>query len=266
MKCLCNSTFCLTLLILICLERITANNSIYKMFTYHERDTHVSRAWYAQNSGVIRAYHARDTWTVFICKRCNVGVLMQYSKYFITHRQLIIKDFHTHNLYKKNAIINVPKEWLLQPEKFSPQNEAVYSVGIHPWWTTDYASTMQMLAHLPLLLKHPQVVAVGECGIDRMRGANIDFQTSIFVKQVALAESLRLPITLHIVRSFDILLRLNKQLCPTTQWTVHGFRGRPTLAQQLLNAGINLSFGTHYNIESWEITPPDRRHRETDDE
>lgn len=177
-----------------------------------------------------------------------------------------IYDFHTHNLLADNAIINIPADWLLHPSHFAPREGASYSAGIHPWWTVNEEQTKQMLNHLPILLDHPQVVALGECGIDRLRGANEEEQISIFTRQVAMAEKQRLPVTLHIVRAFDVLLRLHKLLHPTTQWTIHGFRGRPALAQQLLNVGIDLSFGSRYNAESWAITPPNRRHRETDEE
>ncbi len=177
-----------------------------------------------------------------------------------------INDFHTHNLMAKHAIINVPRDWLLCPEKIVMQPDAVYSVGIHPWWTSDHAATICMLKAMPQLLNHRQVVAVGECGIDRMQGADIDEQINVFTEQVALAEQYNMPITLHVVRAFDVLLLLHKQLHPTTQWTVHGFRGKPALATQLLNAGIDLSFGAKYNVESWALTPTNRRHVETDSE
>lgn len=175
-------------------------------------------------------------------------------------------DFHTHNLLATNAIINVPKAWLLCPTQFKPREGAKYSVGIHPWWTSDMAEAEQLLLNMPQLLSHPQVVAVGECGLDSLQGASLSEQEHIFIAQIEFAERFRLPVTLHIVRCFDCLLRLKKQLKPTTQWTVHGFRGKPALAQQLLNAGINLSFGVRYNPQSYEITPPNRRYTETDDE
>lgn len=178
----------------------------------------------------------------------------------------IVKDFHTHNLLAEDAIINVPEEWLLCPSRFSPREGAFYSVGIHPWWTIDNARTAQILGVMPSLLTHPQVVAVGECGIDRLRGADEDEQTRIFLLQAEMAEKYRLPMTLHIVRAYDVLLRLKKSVQPTVKWTVHGFRGKPSLAKQLLDAGIDLSFGKYYHAESWAMTPPERRHRETDDE
>ena len=84
-----------------------------------------------------------------------------------------------------------------------------------------------MLQNLPLLLEHPQVIALGECGLDALRGALLEEQERIFRHQIRLAEAYNKPVTLHIVRTFDRLLRLHKELHPTTQWTVHGFRGKP---------------------------------------
>ena len=110
------------------------------------------------------------------------------------------------------------------------------------------------------------MVQVGECGLDRLHGADLDTQCAVFAAQVALAEQHRLPLTLHVVRAFDVILRLHKQLRPTTRWTIHGFRGKPALARQLLDAGFDLSFGFHHNPEAFAITPPERRHFETDGE
>ena len=177
-----------------------------------------------------------------------------------------ITDFHTHNLQAQHAIINAPQAWLQTPSLFLPREGAYYSVGIHPWWSGDADFVRSMLQHLPTLLQHSQVIALGECGLDALRGAPLDEQERIFCAQIEMAEAYQLPVTLHIVRAYDYLLRLKKQLRSTTQWTVHGFRGKPALAQQLLQAGIDLSFGKRHNAESWNITPENRRWHETDDD
>ena len=159
-----------------------------------------------------------------------------------------ITDFHTHNLEADNAIISVPEDWVRNPAYFAPRNGAWYAVGIHPWWTADAEGCRHMLANMPLLLQHPQVIMLGECGLDALRGAPLAEQERLFVAQIALAESQQLPVTLHIVRTYDRLLRLHK----------------PSLAHQLLEAGIDLSFGQLHNAASWEVTPPQRRHTESD--
>lgn len=175
-------------------------------------------------------------------------------------------DFHTHNLAVPagTAVVNVPKDWLLRPEAFAPVAGGLYSAGIHPWWTTADEWSDMLFEGLEILLPHPQVVVLGECGLDRLRGGSMERQCEVFVRQVRLAEHFGLPVTVHCVRAFDVLLRLRKSLRPSTQWTVHGFRGRPALARQLLAAGFDLSFGSRYDAGSFSLVPPSRRRVETD--
>ncbi|MBR1732240.1 MAG: TatD family hydrolase [Alloprevotella sp.] len=177
-----------------------------------------------------------------------------------------MNDFHTHNLdaLPGKAIINLPAEALLHPDSFTFRPGCLYSAGIHPWWTDAAENIPGFIEGLRRIAAHPQVVAIGECGFDRLRG-DLRLQEEIFPLHIEIAEAHQKPVTLHCVRAFDLLLAARKRLQPTTQWTVHGFRGKPSLARQLLEAGLDLSFGQHYNAESFEITPPQRRHRETDD-
>jgi len=174
-------------------------------------------------------------------------------------------DFHTHDMAAQagTAILNLTREQLLRPETFRPAANGLYSAGIHPWWTD--ADTAPLLAGLEKLLPHPSVVAVGECGFDRLRGGSLSRQLAVFEKQISLAGKYSLPVTIHCVRAFDLLLKCAKQLRPATRWTVHGFRGRPALARQLLDAGFDLSFGPHFNPASLRLVPPSRRRFETDD-
>lgn len=174
-------------------------------------------------------------------------------------------DFHTHDLSSPagTALVNLPRECLLRPAAFRPAPGGLYSAGVHPWWTD--ADPAPLLAGLAELLPHPQVTAVGECGLDRLRGGSLSRQLEAFERQAALAERFSLPVVVHCVRAFDVLLRCVRTFRPTTRWTVHGFRGCPALAWQLLEAGLDLSFGPRFNPESLSLVPESRRHAETDD-
>ena len=46
--------------------------------------------------------------------------------------------------------------------------------------------------------------------------------------------------------------------------TARQLQAAAALARQLLDAGFDLSFGLRYNKESFDITPTERRYRETD--
>lgn len=90
-------------------------------------------------------------------------------------------------------------------------------------------------------------------------------QAEVFRQMVVLSERHGKPLTIHCVRAFDLVLQYKNLWRPTQQWTVHGFRGKAALARQLLDAGIDLSFGKHYDPEAFALTPPDRRHTESDE-
>lgn len=183
-------------------------------------------------------------------------------------------DFHTHRLdipagtgivSLPQDIVRNPKVWVTYPSSQQLQPQGLYAAGIHPWWTLDGDFNLEEYkASLSQLWALPQVVQIGECGFDRLRGASLDIQWSVFCAQVEESEQRKLPMTLHIVRAFDVILQARKILRPQQVWTIHGFRGKPALAQQLLDAGFDLSFGTLYNEGSYDIAPPERRHRETD--
>lgn len=179
-------------------------------------------------------------------------------------------DFHTHNLQAPagTAIVNLPREAILNPSGFTLTPGGLYSAGIHPWWTEDVSEQEidRLVEGLQLWVRNPQVVAIGECGYDRLKGGPIELQREAFEWQARLSDQLRKPLTVHCVRAFDLLLASSKKLHPIMRWTVHGFRGKPALAEQLLAAGMDLSFGKKRNQQSYDITPPLRRHEETDED
>ena len=174
-------------------------------------------------------------------------------------------DFHTHNLNAPlPAIINIPDAWLLNPELAQLREHATYSAGLHPWNTAD-TDTEVLWQGVCKWAHHPQIVAIGECGLDKLRGASIDVQTTWLERHIMLSEALRKPLTLHCVKAFDEIIALKKRLTPTQQWTIHGFRGKPEQARQLIAQGFHLSFGKHYNEAAFGATPAHCRHLETDD-
>lgn len=178
-------------------------------------------------------------------------------------------DFHTHDTRcaPGSAIVNLPATVLADPRRFCPQPGALYSAGIHPWWTSAPAAEIcSFIEGLELLIASPQVVRVGECGLDKLRGAPLERQVEIFRAQVRLSETFHKPMTLHCVRAYDVLLHEHKALRPTQEWTIHGFRGGVALAQQLLAAGFSLSFGPQRNAAAWALTPPQQRYEESDAE
>lgn len=138
-----------------------------------------------------------------------------------------------------------------------------YSVGIHPWNTDQLPP--QWRAELEAAVRQPQVVAIGETGLDKLRGADIATQLNVFTEHVKLSEQLELPLILHVVRAYNEIINLRQQLNPSQKWIIHGFRGKPELARQLLDHGFDLSLGEHFNPATAAIIPDDRLLFETDE-
>jgi TatD DNase family protein len=145
-----------------------------------------------------------------------------------------------------------------------PENEEGhwFSAGLHPWDVTeDFDTQLNMVESL---LANPLVLAVGECGFDTLKGPSHELQEQAFVRQVQLSEQFRKPMILHVVRDFDSVIRLRKQLKPTQPWLIHGFRGGPEQMNQLYAQGILVSFGLKHNPESLKAVPSERLFLETD--
>ena len=167
-------------------------------------------------------------------------------------------DIHTHHTdgIPGGAIISV------NPRHFVAQPGCWYSVGMHPWYIDKMTEEETTLVEK--LASHPQVLAIGEAGFDRNRNFDHDLQMSVFMWQNSLSAFIDKPLIIHMVKSADLLLWAN-QFRKDTSWIIHGFRGKPELAKQLLDAGMYLSYGEHYNVDALRSTPLDRLFLETDE-
>lgn len=169
----------------------------------------------------------------------------------------VLTDLHTHRLDSTTGIISVEPHF----SDFEPGK--VYSSGIHPW-NTESASEDDLNA-LSEILRRPDVVAVGECGLDRLRGGDLQLQTELFRRHVRLSEEFRKPIIIHSVRCTAELLAERKRSRATMPWAIHGFRGGAAEARQLAGSGIYVSFGERFNADAMPAVPPGMILAETDE-
>jgi TatD DNase family protein len=172
-----------------------------------------------------------------------------------------ILDIHTHNLPEEAGTALVCIGCGPIPDGAMEQGH-VFSAGLHPWDVTGHDD--EAFHNLEKLLELPQVLAVGECGFDTLKGPSHELQEQAFIRQVELSESFKKPMILHVVRDFDSIIRLRKQLKPTQPWLIHGFRGGPEQMNQLYTHGILVSFGLKNNPESLRQVPSNRLFLETD--
>ena len=149
-------------------------------------------------------------------------------------------DIHTHTVHTDSNLIQIVNLNLNQP---CPE-QGFYSYGIHPWAldNVDFR-TEKALQTLEEKLKLPQVLALGEAGLDKMHKATFERQIELFERQIELSETLKKPMILHDVRSHNEIIALRKKHKAKQPWVVHGFSGTEQDIKQLIGQGIYLSVG-----------------------
>ncbi len=149
-------------------------------------------------------------------------------------------DIHTHGGKPAPGIFIV--ESLMAHESSTPKNipGVAFTYGIHPWFLNE-DNAEQLLDSVRKTVKNDDVIAIGEAGFDRLQGPPPEIQRRVFEEQVKLADECNKPLIIHCVRAWEELLAVHKKLNPKTPWLVHGFRGTPELATQLLLKGLYLS-------------------------
>ena len=169
-------------------------------------------------------------------------------------------DFHTHHLDATGALISV------DPRCFSPESGKWYSVGFHPWDTSGELCDADF-ALLEQCATHPQVLAIGETGLDSRRGGDMAVQRQVFARHLTLAAALGKPVVVHSVKTAQEILALRRAMgLADVTLAVHGMRANEHVARLLLDEGCYLSFGIRFNPHTLQETPLERLLIETDED
>jgi len=179
-------------------------------------------------------------------------------------------DIHTHRPEAEAGVVSVYNQLITEPEQ-SGRGHRWRSVGIHPWYL-EPPRLAEQLAWVERSAQRPEVIAGGECGLDRLRGPALAEQVTAFQAQARLAEEVGKPLIVHVVRAFDELLQLHRQTKPSQPWLLHGMNVRFERIRPLVEAGCYVSLGAALlradSAASRLITqlPPERFLLETDDQ
>ena len=158
-------------------------------------------------------------------------------------------DFHTHHDRYSPNLINL-QTLHVNPELRAENLPNVCSLGLHPWFV-QIESWETAWKNLVILAKSSNVVAIGECGLDRNIALPMELQISVFQRHIELAELLQKPLVIHCVRAFAGL--------------------KEEVFQQLLKQGFYFSFGAAILsdrapvIQAIATVPQDKFLLETDD-
>ena len=115
-------------------------------------------------------------------------------------------------------------------------------LGLHPYFMAEHApGDIEALAQW--VDEHPEIVAIGECGIDARFADTWNAQWRLFEAQLRLAKEKTLPVVIHCVQANDQVAKRLRQLSLPAGGLIHAFAGSPEQAHRFLELGFTLGLG-----------------------
>ncbi len=156
---------------------------------------------------------------------------------------------------------------LATAQKFFPK--VFCTLGVHPHDAKDFHKAESFMMQN---LKHKEVLAVGEIGLDYYYlNSEAATQRDVFRRQLQIAVEHNLPIEIHTRDAEADTIAILQEFKGKVRGLIHCFTGTQHLADQALDLGLNISISGVVTFKSAEAlrdvvrnTPIDRIHIETD--
>ena len=175
-------------------------------------------------------------------------------------------DIHTHKPPVNNGEVLSVASLYGNSDKMIPGFK--YSIGLHPAYLNDHETQFNIIEELA---QQGDVLAIGECGLDKLVATPLSLQTKMFIKHIELADQLKKPLVVHCVKAHEELLAVFAKHPPTVPVIFHGYNNKQAIADRLIAKGHYLSFGAAIFKENLPAanalanTPTDQFFLETDD-
>ncbi len=160
------------------------------------------------------------------------------SSQFDTDREHVIRRALEANVKIISIATDVASSW--KTLEIARKYELRCTAGVHPH-EAEHFTEEETLTQLQKLCAEPEVVAIGEIGLDYFKEyAPRAAQQRAFRAQLALALGLGKPVVIHLRDAADDLLQILSEHAGV-RGVVHSFTGDWALAQELLDLGFSLS-------------------------
>lgn len=146
---------------------------------------------------------------------------------------------HTHDAGKDNTLSVVN---LYPGDESRIEKGRYYSMGLHPWFIPEKGAGT-LLKELEKSARREEVVAIGECGLDKLSSVPMDLQQFVFEKQVEIAGKVGKPLIIHCVRAFNEIVQVRNHTNSQVEWVIHGFNSNLQIADMLIRHEMYFSFG-----------------------
>ena len=153
---------------------------------------------------------------------------------------MLFIDIHTHHNRDSAEILALRQADLTWfKDRDLPSENQFYSLSLHPWQADLWPPPSPLWE---TAVQHQRVLALGETGLDKLRGPELSIQERAFSAQATWAKNLNKPLILHLVQQHHRLAQFI-QAKDFPCLIVHGFERKWPLAQQLARWGASFSIG-----------------------
>lgn len=148
--------------------------------------------------------------------------------------------------------------------------DQVDTFGLHPW-NIKSVDLNKILGDLEgHFSQKSDLLAIGECGLDRAREGlvDIEIQKEVFRYHLEVAMEKNLPIIIHCVRAFSDIFEILKKHRPQNPLMFHAFHANGEVVRELMkyNSFFSLGDGLFKPSSKLHLIPIDRLVLETGDQ
>jgi TatD DNase family protein len=148
-------------------------------------------------------------------------------------------DIHTHKHERQTNVLSIIN--LSQPVSDIPEN-IFFSSGWHPWYIENIP-LLTIESSLRKIIPQRNLIAIGECGLDKSSTTQWQKQTDVFSIHLHLAKEYNKPLIIHCVKAWSDLLYLFKKENFKGKIILHGFNGNDQIVDKFLKFNTYFSFG-----------------------
>jgi len=188
---------------------------------------------------------------------------------------MILKDdmylnFHAHQQLPGDDEIVIQSKFLQEDLIAAMSDKIFFTSGLHPWHA-GFLTETEIRNRLEKLVLDKRIIAIGETGIDKIKGPGLSTQEKVLKVHMEIAENHQLPLIIHSVKAHNEILKLKIDSRSKIPWVIHHFNGSKQMALDFIEHGFYLSVCHHIKNNSSRLSeylnklPLNRLFLETDD-
>lgn len=175
---------------------------------------------------------------MFIDSHCHLNFAC-----FDSQRKILLRTLQQIEIKKLIIPATHSGDWSSIQKLCKHDSSLYYALGYHPHFLEYYQDDDLLCLDQLLKNRDKQCIALGEIGLDKFAKVDISIQEEIFIKQLKIAQKLKLPIILHVVKKQGRALQILKEQHFSQGGVYHGFSGSEEIALAFIALGFKIGVG-----------------------